>query len=99
MAPTVLHTERDRNQAFVNVLHGKSAEKRNAFMSMLAKDDQAHRIITDEYVNRWETSGMISDSNGARDTRKKEYMSLVNKYSPINHSPLVIAANLVGKLL
>jgi sterol 24-C-methyltransferase len=79
MAPAVLHTEIDRNEDFVKVMHGKSVEQRNAFISMLAKDGQTHRMITDEYVNRWETSGKASDSNEARDTRKKEYMSLVNK--------------------
>ena len=65
----------DHEAAFVRLMHGKSAEERNAFFSMLKKDGQAHRAITDEYVQRW-----AEDSEQAREGRKEKYMSLVNKY-------------------
>jgi sterol 24-C-methyltransferase len=55
-------------------MHGKSATERNAFISMLRKDGQAHRLVTDEYVKRWS-----ADSDEARKSRQDSYMSLVNK--------------------
>lgn len=61
-------------QELVQLMHGKSAEERNAFFSMLRKDGEAHRAITDEYVQRW-----AEDSEAARKGRTESYMSLVNK--------------------
>lgn len=55
-------------------MHGKSATERNAFISMLRKDGQAHRLVTDEYVQRW-----TEDSDEARKSRQDSYMTLVNK--------------------
>lgn len=62
-------------QELTKLMHGKSATKRNAFLSMLRKDGQAHRLVTDEYVKRW-----TEDSDEARKSRQDSYMSLVNKY-------------------
>jgi sterol 24-C-methyltransferase len=67
---TVLLNERE----LTKLMHGKSATERNAFLSMLRKDGQAHRLVTDEYVKRW-----TADSDEARKSRQDSYMSLVNK--------------------
>lgn len=61
-------------QELVKLMHGESAAERNAFFSMLRKDGQAHRLVTDEYVQRWN-----EDSKAARKGRQDSYMSLVNK--------------------
>lgn len=61
-------------QELTKMMHGKSATERNAFISMLRKDGQAHRLVTDEYVKRW-----TADSDEARKSRQDSYMSLVNK--------------------
>lgn len=61
-------------QELTKLMHGKSATERNAFVSMLRKDGQAHRLVTDEYVKRWS-----ADSDEARKSRQSSYMSLVNK--------------------
>ncbi|KAI5205569.1 hypothetical protein AUEXF2481DRAFT_26192 [Aureobasidium subglaciale EXF-2481] len=62
-------------QEFAILMHGKSATERNAFISMLRKDGQAHRLVTDEYVQRWS-----EDNDEARKSRQDSYMSLVNNY-------------------
>ncbi|KAG9949044.1 putative tocopherol O-methyltransferase, partial [Aureobasidium melanogenum] len=72
MANTAIPTT---EQELTKLMHGKSATERNAFLSMLRKDGQAHRLVTDEYVKRW-----TEDSDEARKTRKDSYMSLVNNY-------------------
>ena len=56
------------------LMHGKSSEERNAFLSMLKKDHKAHSDVTREYVGHWE-----ADDAEARDQRKSNYASLVNK--------------------
>ena len=63
----------------LKLMHGKSSEERNAFLSMIKKDSEAHRAVTREYVSYWETSGSARDDEAARDDRKGKYMSLVNK--------------------
>jgi len=60
-------------------MHGKSSEERNAFLSMLKKDNKAHSDVTREYVGHWESNGVARDDDLARDQRKSDYASLVNK--------------------
>jgi sterol 24-C-methyltransferase len=62
-------------------MHGKSSEERNAFLSLLQKDSKAHGAVTREYVRRWSSNGdgNVGDIESGRETRKGEYMSLVNK--------------------
>jgi sterol 24-C-methyltransferase len=61
------------------LMHGKSSEERNAFLSMLKKDNKAHSDVTREYVGHWESNGVAQDDKAARDQRKTNYVSLVNK--------------------
>lgn len=62
-------------------MHGKSSEERNAFLSLLQKDSKSHEAVTREYVRRWSSNGdgNVGDIESGRETRKGEYMSLVNK--------------------
>jgi hypothetical protein len=62
-------------------MHGKSSAERNAFLSLLQKDSRGHEAVTREYVERWNTDGHgdEKDIEAGRETRKGEYMSLVNK--------------------
>lgn len=60
----------------IKVMHGNPAGQRNAFISMLKKDGQAHRMVTDDYLKHWKTD----NTEEARDGRKVKYMSLVNNY-------------------
>ena len=63
------------------LMHGKSSEERNAFLSMLKKDHKAHSDVTREYVGHWESSVGVKreDDDVAREKRKSDYASLVNK--------------------
>ena len=56
------------------LMHGKSSEERNAFLSMLRKDSKTHGNVTRAYVGHWD-----GDDESARNQRKSNYMSLVNK--------------------
>lgn len=78
MSPALLPEDTARDAAFIEIMHGKSGEERNAFLSMLKKDPKAHKLITDEYVKRWK-GGENDNTDVARDGRKSQYMSLVNK--------------------
>jgi sterol 24-C-methyltransferase len=72
-------------------MHGKSAEERNAFFSMLEKDHNAHGAVTREYINHWESDGVAKDDEVAREERKSKYMSLVNKSVLNTHEPTVFS--------
>ncbi|SMQ46710.1 unnamed protein product [Zymoseptoria tritici ST99CH_3D7] len=80
MAVTTVTTDVDRDPVMLKLMHGKSAEERNAFLSMLKKDHNTHKTVTRDYVNAWETNGVARDDEAARDDRKSKYMSLVNNY-------------------
>lgn len=72
--------EIDRDASFSKYMHGKSPEQRNAFLSMLRKDRDSHRLITDDYIKHWETNSSVDGkTQESRDVRKEKYMSLVNK--------------------
>jgi sterol 24-C-methyltransferase len=80
MAPgALLPDETTRDVAFSKVMHGKSATDQNSYVSMLRKDHESHRLITDEYLRRWEEDQKGENTEEAREKRKGEYMSLVNK--------------------
>ena len=68
-----------RDATFVKLMHGKSAEQGHAFLSMLKKDHEAHRLVTDDYLKLWEADSKTADkTEEAREARKENYMSLVN---------------------
>ena len=80
MAPGALLSDDDRRDAdFQKAMHGKSATSRHAFLSMMNKDHEAHRVVTDEYVQRWTNDDKHSTVEEAREARKSQYMQLVNK--------------------
>lgn len=81
MAPGALLSDEDdrREIDFQRAMHGKSATSRNAFLSMLNKDHEAYRMVTDEYIGRWTDDDKHQTVEEARDARKSQYMKLVNK--------------------
>lgn len=81
MAQSYVSTEElaSHDPVMRKLMHGKSSEERNAFLSMLKKDHKAHSDVTREYVGHWESDGVARDDESARDQRKSNYASLVNK--------------------
>lgn len=41
----------------VKMMHGRSADERSAFFSMLKKDAAAHKVIATDYIKHWEADG------------------------------------------
>ncbi|GAB7328353.1 hypothetical protein MBLNU13_g00343t1 [Cladosporium sp. NU13] len=82
MAQSYANTEElaSHDPVMRKLMHGKSSEERNAFLSMLKKDHKAHSDVTREYVGHWESNGVARDDDVARDQRKSNYASLVNNY-------------------
>lgn len=60
-------------------MHGKSADERSAFFSMLKKDASLYKVIASDYIKHWEADGVSKESDYAREVRKDSYMALVNK--------------------
>jgi sterol 24-C-methyltransferase len=79
MATDTLTTDIGHDPVMLRLMHGKSAEERNAFLSMMKKDGNTHKTVTRDYVDLWESNGIARDNEAARDDRKSKYMSLVNK--------------------
>jgi sterol 24-C-methyltransferase len=69
----------DSDRDLSKLMHGKSSDDRNSFFSMLSKDHESHRAITDAYVGHWGDKNGDAKTEEARDKRKGEYMNIVNK--------------------
>ena len=55
MAPIALETpDHNRDAAFNKILHGKSADSKGGFRSMINKDRAAHDVASKEYFKHWD---------------------------------------------
>ncbi|MCJ1460355.1 Delta(24)-sterol C-methyltransferase [Mycoblastus sanguinarius] len=78
MAPIALESEdHSRDAAFNKVMHGKSADSRGGFSSMLNKDPVALRVASEEYFKHWENKSAGTETAEAR---KAEYATLTRHY-------------------
>ena len=78
MAPIALETEdHQRDAAFNTVMHGKSAEERAGFISMLKKDPNAQKVAVEEYFKHWD------EKHG--DTETEEVRKVGNWFSSKVH--------------
>lgn len=70
MAPIALENEdHSRDAAFNKAMHGKSADSRGGFHSMLNKDHDAHRAATDEYFKHWDNKSAGTETAEIREVR------------------------------
>ena len=70
MAPIALETEdHSRDAAFNKILHGKSAEERAGFMSMIKKDPKAQKAAVEEYFKHWDHKSANVETQETRDVR------------------------------
>ena len=70
MAPIALETEdHTRDAAFNKVMHGKSAESKAGFRSMLNKDHDAHKAASEEYFKHWENKSASTETEEIREVR------------------------------
>ena len=68
--PALLETEDHiRDAAFNKAMHGKSAEERAGFMSMLRKDPKAQQAAVDEYFKHWDNKSAAEETQEVRDVR------------------------------
>lgn len=53
--PSVLSKEdHERDAAFSQAMHGKSASQKSAFMAMLNKDSKSQQVAADAYFKHWD---------------------------------------------
>ncbi|KAL6718286.1 Delta(24)-sterol C-methyltransferase [Lecanora helva] len=81
MAPIALETEdHSRDAAFNKAMHGKSAEAKGGFRSMLNKDRDAHKAASEEYFKHWDNKLASAETVEIREARKAEYATLTRHY-------------------
>lgn len=81
MAPIALEAEdHSRDAAFAKVLHGKSANGRAGFMSMMGKDSTAQKAAVDEYFKHWDKKDAQTETLEIREARRAEYATLTRQY-------------------
>ena len=68
MTPSVLEVEDHvRDAAFNKALHGKSAEERAGFLSMLRKDKAAQQEAVNEYFKHWDNKAAKDETAEIRE--------------------------------
>jgi sterol 24-C-methyltransferase len=50
----IVRENHERDAAFSQTLHGRSAEQKSAFMAMLSKDSGAQQVAADAYFHHWD---------------------------------------------
>ena len=58
-----------RDAAFNKALHGKSAEERAGFASMLKKDKKAQEEAVNEYFKHWDNKAAKDETQETREVR------------------------------
>ncbi|WPH02000.1 Sterol 24-C-methyltransferase erg-4 [Acrodontium crateriforme] len=81
MAPAALEREdKERDAAFKQALHGKTAEGRAGFTAMLGKDHKAQKEAVDEYFKHWDNKPHTTETEETREARRAEYATLTRHY-------------------
>ena len=74
MAPIALENEdHSRDAAFNKVMHGKSADSKGGFRSMLNKDRDAHKAASEEYFKHWDNKSAATETEETREVRNSPY--------------------------
>ncbi len=68
MATIALETpDHERDASFNKVMHGKSADSRGGFRSMINKDREAHEAASKEYFKHWDNKSAGSETAEIRE--------------------------------
>ena len=68
MAPIALESEdHSRDAAFNKVMHGKSADSKGGFRSMLNKDRESHKLASEEYFRHWDNKSAGAETAEIRE--------------------------------
>lgn len=54
-------------------MHGKSAEERAGFLSMIKKDPKAQKAAVDEYFKHWDNKSANTETQETRDVSLAKY--------------------------
>jgi sterol 24-C-methyltransferase len=81
MAPAALEKQDfERDIAFKQALHGKTAQSSNSFMNLMGKDKDAQKLAVDEYFKHWDNKSAESETAETREARRNEYATLTRHY-------------------
>ena len=70
----------DRDAAFRQALHGKTADEQNSFRAMMQKDHAAQKEAVDEYFKHWDNKASAEETDETRKARRDEYATLTRHY-------------------
>ncbi|KAI9802270.1 MAG: Delta(24)-sterol C-methyltransferase [Sarcosagium campestre] len=81
MAPIALEPEdHNRDAAFKQAMHGKSATEKSNFLAMLKKDQQSQQAAVDEYFKHWDNKAAGTETDQDRADRRSQYATLTKHY-------------------
>lgn len=65
----IIRETHERDAAFSQALHGRSAEQRSAFMAMLSKDSRAQQVAANAYFHHWDNKDANIETKEDREAR------------------------------
>lgn len=80
----IVRENHERDAAFSQALHGRSAEQKSAFMAMLSKDSRAQQVAADAYFHHWDNKDANIETKEDREVRMTggptHFQHLTNPY-------------------
>jgi sterol 24-C-methyltransferase len=62
--------DHERDAAFSQAIHGKSAAQKSAFVAMLKKDSKSQQVAVDAYFKHWDKKDAKIETEKDREVRR-----------------------------
>lgn len=72
--------DKERDLAFKQALHGKTAAEKKGLLAAMGKDHAAQKLAVDSYFKHWDNKASADETEEIRKERRDEYATLTRHY-------------------
>lgn len=72
--------DKERDLAFKQALHGKTAAEKKGLFAAMGKDHDAQKLAVDSYFKHWDNKASADETEETRKERRDEYATLTRHY-------------------
>jgi len=72
--------DKERDLAFKQALHGKTAAEKKGLFAAMGKDHAAQKLAVDSYFKHWDNKASADETEDTRKERRDEYATLTRHY-------------------
>ena len=82
----IMGENHERDAAFSQALHGRSAEQKSAFMAMLSKDSGAQQVAASAYFHHWDNKDANIETKEDIEVRMTDLLTHFQHLAKFYHS-------------